>query len=314
MVFGNMSDRLQIMMLGPDDLYEIVQETLNEYDVLLCNTDDKINELLPSVNVILDAAMTFKFSSKRLSHASNLQLYMAASTSADHVDSHYLTSHDISLISLLGNPGLQNITVTAEHSWMLLLSVIRNLKSCINHVLSGKWNRMKFDIPMMRGKTLGIVGCGRIGTWMGRYAKSFGMSVLGSDPEIQSWEHKMCSLDYLLMNSDYVSIHVSCNNPDNYIIGRRELELMKHGAVIINTSVGRIINESALVEFLLSGKISGAGLDTLIGEPNISEELLTYARTHDNLLITPHVGGRSTDALVQVLYLCCGMINDFFHR
>jgi D-3-phosphoglycerate dehydrogenase len=150
---------------------------------------------------------------------------------------------------------------------------------------------------------------------MSRYANSFGMNVLGYDPLLASWPDgiEKLDLDPLLGNSDFISIHVPLNKDTRGLIGIREFELVKPGAIFVNTSRGEVIDEEALRLALLDGRIGAAGLDVLAGEPDIDRHrLVEYAREHDNLIITPHIGGFAPEAFKYLLSFTCNRIVDFF--
>jgi D-3-phosphoglycerate dehydrogenase len=139
---------------------------------------------------------------------------------------------------------------------------------------------------------------------MARYALAFDMNVIGYDPFVDPWPEQVrkVDLDPLLSIADIISIHVPLSDDTRGMIGAREFALVKPGALFVNTSRGRLVDEGALLEALLEGRIGAAGLDVLDGEPEIDNHpLVHYARTHDNLIITPHIGGFSPDAVKVVV-------------
>jgi D-3-phosphoglycerate dehydrogenase len=167
---------------------------------------------------------------------------------------------------------------------------------------------------MLKGRTLGLIGCGRIGSWMARYGRAFDMDVIGYDPVLDAWPNNIqkSDLDGLLATADFISIHVPLNDQTRGLIGAREFGLMKTGAVFINTSRGGLINERALLDGLTSGRIGAAGVDVLEGEPEINHHpLVEYARKHENLIITPHIGGFSPDAVKVVVAHAAKRIREF---
>lgn len=138
---------------------------------------------------------------------------------------------------------------------------------------------------------------------MGRYARAFDMDVVGYDPYLETLPEgfRRVTLEELVKTSDFISIHVHLSDDTKGLLSRDYLKKTKYGAVLINTSRGAIIDETALLDCLNSGRIRAAGLDVLEGEPDINEHpLVEYARTHDNLIITPHCGGFSPDAVAKV--------------
>jgi D-3-phosphoglycerate dehydrogenase len=170
---------------------------------------------------------------------------------------------------------------------------------------------------MLRGQTLGLVGCGRIGQWMARYATAFGMQCLGYDPNHQPWPETIQQVDLpdLLRRARFISVHVPLSRETNGLLGPEEFALVGPGAVVVNTSRGEILDERALIAALEDGRVAAAGLDVLRGEPDVqSHPLVEYARTHANVLITPHIGGYSPEALQYVLAFSCRRIAEFFGR
>jgi D-3-phosphoglycerate dehydrogenase len=135
---------------------------------------------------------------------------------------------------------------------------------------------------------------------MARYARAFDMDVIGYDPYAEYIPDliRKTELDELLSSADFVSVHVPLNDQTRGMIGRREFARIKPGAIFINTSRGAVTDEDALLTALVEGRLAAAGVDVLDGEPNIDlHPLVQYARTHDNLIITPHIGGFSPDAV-----------------
>jgi len=170
---------------------------------------------------------------------------------------------------------------------------------------------------MLRGKTLGVVGVGRIGQWMARYGSAFGMVCLGFDPNVSPWPDgiERVELDSLLARSDFVSVHVPLSEQTRGLLGRDQLARLRPHVILVNTSRGEVVDEGALLSALLGKRLAAAGLDVLAGEPDVSDHpLVEYARAHGNLIITPHIGGFSPDALRHVLSFSCQRIARFFSQ
>jgi phosphoglycerate dehydrogenase-like enzyme len=211
----------------------------------------------------------------------------------------------VPLLTLAGEKEiLHNLTPAAELSWALLMACSRLFRGAVRDVLEGHWMREKFPGVMLKGKLLGLIGCGRIGSWMARYARAFDMDVIGYDPyaDVVPDQIRKAELDNLLSSADFVSVHVPLNEQTRGMLGRREFARIKPGAIFINTSRGAVTDEDALLSALVEGRLAAAGVDVLEGEPNIDlHPLVQYARTHDNLIITPHIGGFSPDAVKVVV-------------
>jgi phosphoglycerate dehydrogenase-like enzyme len=299
----------KILYLGPPDTREMVANALVGYETLFATTDDEVDAFLPQCVGVLDAYMKVTFRAERINMACNLRAVVTATTGSTHIDGDSLSARGIPLLTLRGQSEfLRNITPAAELSWMLLMMCARRIRSALDDVSDGIWDRNRHPGLMLNGRTLGIIGCGRIGGWMARYAAAFGMECYGFDPHIASLpEHvKKASLESILEKSDFVSLHVNFDESLRKMIGRNEFMKMKRGTIFINTSRGELTDEGALADALISGHLGGAGLDVLADEPEVSKSrLLSLVATHPNLVITPHIGGYSPDALGRVLQFSC---------
>lgn len=308
---------MQLLYLGPPDTVEHVRQSLPaDFTVHLALDEATVDRLIERSHVVLDAYLGVLFPASRIARAHLLKLFVTATTGFDHIDVSALTERGIPLLTLQGQREvLRNVTPAAEHSWLLLMACARRLRAPIQDVLAGQWDRNKHPGVMLKGKTLGIIGCGRIGQWMGRYATAFEMKCLGYDPHLEQWPEPIerTPLDALLERSDFITVHVPANEETRRLLGPGEFARIKRGAILINTSRGMVLDEASLLAALLDGRLSGAGLDVLSGEPDVARHPLTeYARTHDNLIITPHIGGFSPEALRYVLSFSCRRIAEFF--
>lgn len=234
---------------------------------------------------------------KLLDSARRLKIIGSATTGLEHIDTEYAKERGIKIISL---SGAHTIT-TAEHAMSLMLSLSRKLPWAFNNMLAGRWERHKFIGTLLSGKVLGIIGFGRIGRRVAEYARALGMDVLFYDPYVEgAVEHaQKADLKGLLKASDVVSVHADFRGKKP-IIGKSELELMKPSAFIINTSRGKLVDESSLLDALANGVIAGAALDVYSEEPlPPSSPLIAYARAHENLILTPHIGASTKEAVEE---------------
>lgn len=296
-----------VVYLGPPHALKVVQDIIEpRWSVRAPEaTPESVGAVLADAVAILDASMRVRFDQATLNRAPDLRVISTATTGADHIDSQALADRRIPLLTLAGERELlHNLTPAAEHSWLLLMACARRIRGAMRHVLEGQWQREEFPGTMLKGKTLGLIGCGRIGSWMSQYARAFEMDVIGYDPHIEAWPAAIekSDLDGLLETADFISIHVPLNTQTRGMIGKREFALMKSGAVLINTSRGSITDEGALLAALEEGRLGATGLDVLDGEPAIDHHpLVEYARRHENLIVTPHIGGFCPDAVKIVV-------------
>ena len=234
-----------------------------------------------------------------LDKAKQLKCIVTPTTGLNHIDVEYAKKCGVQVLSLKDESNfLRQITATAELTWALLLNLVRNIVSANRSVMNKEWMRNNFYGTELRGLTLGVVGLGRLGTMVANYGKVFGMKILAHDLEPTSEaEVKYVSFDQLLSQSDVISVHLSLNSSTRAFFNESAFNKMKNGAIFINTSRGEIIDESALVKALKSGRLGAAAIDVMSGEVSQSSkwlersQLFRYAQENSNLLITPHIGG-----------------------
>ena len=242
----------RILYLGPAETLDEVRAKLLPHAVVYALSRSEVEGVIDECDVILDAYMKVRFSKDLLGASSHLVLFVAASTGVDHVDHAELARRGIPLFSLRERQELlrRMTPAAAEHSWLLLMACARRLRSAVDDVISGGWNRNDHPGIMLRGKTLGIVGCGRIGQLMARYGAAFEMNVRGFDPFVASWPRgvESVSLEELVTTSDFITIHVPLDEGTRHLLGAKQFGQMRRGAVVVNTSRGDVIDETALLQ------------------------------------------------------------------
>jgi len=257
---------------------------------------------------ILVPNLYINLTSELIDKAVNLKYLFTPSTGTNHLDIKSINDHGIDLSCLSDDSDFINgISSTAEHAWLLVLAANRKILPLTQRVLSeNSWKNNDIRGNQLRNKTIGIIGFGRLGQLMFRYAKSFDMNILIYDiDESKTTNHKDYStnLKYLLQNSDIVTLHPKLNETSFEMINKKTINDMKDGAIIINTSRGDVINSNDLLDSLKSGKLGFAALDVLKNEfdsgklPN--DPLIKYSKEQGNsnkILITPHAGGATLDA------------------
>lgn len=228
-----------------------------------------------------------------------------AATGLDHIDIEACDRAGIHIASLRGEVEfLRNVRATAEHTIALALSLIRRLPAAHASVLEGRWDRDAFRGREIFGRTAGVIGMGRLGSIVASYFRAFGMAVIGYDPRPDypvGIADRCSSLEDLFSNADLITVHVAYKPSTRHLISSHLLALVRPGAVLINTSRGGIVDQTALLAALADRKLSGAALDVIDGEPNVgrAHPLVRYAREHENLIITPHIGGNTIDSLAK---------------
>jgi len=307
-----------LIYLGPEKFFDLIKSYFTNYEVLTATNSENIDDKLKHATVILDACLEIPFDRERLTKAKNLQVFATASTGYTHIDSNELIRRKIKLISLKGKAEfLKNITPAAEHSWLLLMMCARKVRSAILDLENDIWERTRYPGLIMKGKTLGIIGVGRIGKWMAKYAESFEMNCLGYDPypsEVPQ-NMKIVSLDDLVKQSDFVTLHVNYEKKLEKFISAELIKKFKLGSVFINTSRGELVDEEALINSFLNGQIISMGLDVLTDEKNYTNSnLYKLSKKHRNIIITPHIGGYSPEVLPMVLNYICKQIISYTYQ
>jgi D-3-phosphoglycerate dehydrogenase len=264
-------------------------ETLPAEQALLQQRIAEFDAYLASLHVRADRDV--------LSRADRLRAIATPSTGTDHIDLTAAREHGVVVLSLKDDiEFLNQITATAELAWALLLATVRKLPQAFESAHRGIWARDLLRGQQLSGKTLGILGYGRLGRIVASYGRAFRMPVLACDrKEVPETEGvKEVTFDTLLRESDVISIHIHLDESNRKLINRQALSKMKPGSILINTSRGAIIDEPALLDALRNGPLAGAGVDVIDGEWEQHLEnhpLIRYSRDNENLVITPHIGG-----------------------
>lgn len=298
-----------------------IQTLLNTFDVEIWPeyTPPPRDILLQKIKEVdgLVSLLTDKIDKDLLKAATNLKIISQYAVGYDNIDLDACTSRGIYVTN---TPGVLT-DATADHTMALILAIARRIVESDAFVRTGKWEESKtgwhptmFLGVELSGKTLGIVGLGRIGAAVARRARAFGMKIvyysrqrkLDLEKELEA---KYMQLDELLKVSDIVSIHVSLNDKTRNLIGARELDLMKPTALLINTSRGAVIDEDALYHALTNGKIAGAALDVFRQEPTPkTNKLLTLK----NIVVTPHTGSATYKTRTKMAEIVSENLIAFF--
>jgi len=247
------------------------------------------------------ASLWVRFDKEVFDRAKRLRIIATPSTGTDHLDLEEAARRGIPVISLKDETEfLDRIPSTAELAWGLLLSAVRRIPAASAASREGRWARDEFRGRQIAYKTLGILGYGRLGRIVAGYGTAFRMRVIACDVKpFSSPAVERVDFDTLLTESDALSIHVHLTDETRGMLDKAAFRKMKPGVVIINTSRGAIIDEAALLEALKTGKVAAAGLDVIVGEWRRDLDrhpVIRYARDHDNLIVTPHVGGITWEA------------------
>ena len=251
-----------------------------------------------------------------IDRARRLRVVAGPSTGTDHFDVKLLAERGIELLTLTREYDLlDTFTATAECAWGLLLACLRTIPKGLEEVRRGNWAREQLIGRQLSGRTLGVLGVGRLGKMVVEYGKAFRMEVLGCDLKPVSIPGvRQVDFDTLLSESDVISIHIHLDDSTAGLISREAFAKMKDGVVLINTSRGAIIDEEAFLEALESGKVGAAGIDVIHGEwmEDITKHpLVQYTQTHDNLVISPHIGGSTVESIAGARRFMAKKLADY---
>ena len=257
-------------------------------------TDLKPQEILAIIDqyqgVVVRSATTM--TAEIIERGHNLKVIGRAGAGLDNIDVRKAQEKHIAVV----NAPDANTVAVAEHTMGLLLALARRLPRADESLKAGKWEKQSFMGTGLVGKTLGLVGFGRIGRQVAIRAQAFGMKILVNQlrptPELNLAEARNVDLHELLHLSDFVSLHVPMRADTQGIIGRAELARMKPTAYIINTARGGVVDEDALLEALSDGRLAGAALDVFVTEPATNTALIQ----HEKVIATPHIAASTEDA------------------
>ncbi|MDI3256196.1 MAG: phosphoglycerate dehydrogenase [Kyrpidia sp.] len=260
--------------LPPEELRQII----DEYDALLVRSQTKVTAGL-------------------LEGARRLKAIGRAGVGVDNIDVEAATRRGIIVV----NAPDGNTISTAEHTFAMLMSLARNIPQAHISIKSGKWDRKSFVGVELRGKTLGILGLGRIGTEVAKRAGAFGMTVLAYDPFLTAERAdklgiESVSVEEVCRRSDFITVHTPLTKETRHLIGAAQFALMKPGVRILNCARGGIIDERALFAAIENGTVAGAALDVFEEEPPKENPLLAS----DRVIATPHLGASTVEAQINV--------------
>lgn len=296
--------RPRVGFVGPELALETVRDALgNCVDLVPVAVDAAaLRAALPTLDGLVEATTRLSLDAAAFASAARLKVVSVAGTGDAHIDRDAAAAHGIVIRTLTEDPALLGtLEPTAEYTWALLLACARRIAEASEHVLAGGWERERFPGMLLSGRTLGILGLGRLGRKVARYGTAFGMHVIAQDhnnhlapPDFVT----MVDLDTLFATADVITIHIPLNTSTRGLVDRRLIGLLRPGAILINTSRGAVLDEAALLDALRDRTIGGAALDVLTNEPpDPDDPLVTRARNDRRLLITPHLGGYTPEVL-----------------
>jgi D-3-phosphoglycerate dehydrogenase len=249
-----------------------------------------------------------KVTADLLGRAPHLRIVARAGTGVDTIDVHAATRRGIAVMNA---PGANTVSA-GEHAMGLLLALVRRIPDAAAAMGRGDWDRKRFEGTELRGKTMGVVGLGRIGGHVVQLARAFGMHVIGHDPYLLPERAaelgvRLLPLEQLLRAADVVTLHLALTDETHHLIDAKRLTLMKPTAVVINTARGELVDEVALAAALKEKRIGGAAIDVFAVEPLPADSPL---RGLDRVILTPHLAASTAEAQERVAVEICTAVRD----
>ena len=265
-------------------------EAVRDYDVLIVRSATKV---------------TAEVSEKAA--GSKLKLVIRAGVGVDNID---IPAANAQGITVKNTPNASSNSV-AELALGHMFALARYIAIANVTMRNGEWNKKKYEGSEIAGKTLGIIGMGRIGRSLAAKAEALGMTVVYTDlfGKQEGLIYNFLELEELLKTSDFISLHVPYDKKQGSLIGKKEFELMKDGVFLVDCARGKVVEEDALLEALNSGKVAGAGLDVFEEEPTHNTELVNHAKVS----VTPHIGAATKEAQTRIGEEVVSTIKEFFN-
>jgi D-3-phosphoglycerate dehydrogenase / 2-oxoglutarate reductase len=274
---------------------------------IVLTTKDTLHAEIADADALVVRSAT-KVTPELLEKAPRLRVVGRAGVGVDNIDLEEATRRGVLVMSTPGG----NAVSVAEHTFALLLALARQVPRLDKAIHEGRWEKSSAAGTEVRGKTLGLIGLGRIGSEVAVRAEAFDMRVLGYDPYIseaaaREVQVELVPLERLLAESDFVSLHTALSPATQNLINANTLAQMKTGARLINAARGELVDEAALAEALRNGKLAGAAVDVFVEEPPKNSPLVGLA----NVIATPHVAGSTTEAQEEVGTQVAVQVRDY---
>ena len=267
---------------------ESLGTTLREFDILVIRSATKV-----TADIL------------EISKESKLKLIIRAGVGIDNIDIAYAKKVGIQVTN---TPNASSDSV-AELAIGHMFALARYIAASNYTMRAGKWNKKKYEGIELSGKTLGIIGMGRIGRALAKKAEALGMTVIYNDMfgKQETLKNDFYEMDELFKKSDFISLHVPYDKEKGSLIGKEQFDRMKDGIYLINCARGKVVDEIALLDALNSGKVAGAGIDVFEEEPTKNEELIN----HQKVSVTPHIGAATKEAQDRIGEEVVNTIKDF---
>jgi len=294
--------------------FDIEKKVLSKINVELvkfqCKTEEELIKNCKDADAILNQYA--KITPKVIEKLKYVKIIARYGIGVDNVNLKAATKKGIFVTNVV-----YDICDVADHTITLMLALTRKLFFINKSVKKIEWDWKKFHpINRIKGKTVGIIGLGRVGRQVAKRINCFDVKILACDPYVlpdafKKYNAKSVDLDTLLKQSDFVTIHVPLNDETRHLISKNQFKIMKNSAILINAARGGIVDEKALYEAILEKQIAGAGLDVFGSEPVDSDNRFLLL---DNVTVTPHAGGSTFDAEIHQSMMIAEDIEKYLNK
>ncbi|HYB53141.1 MAG TPA: phosphoglycerate dehydrogenase [Thermoanaerobaculia bacterium] len=286
---------------------ELLRRRGHEVIAVAGATREKLEASLAEADALLVRSAT-KVDAALLAAGPRLQVVARAGVGVDNVDVPAATARGV----LVLNAPTANVVSAVEHTFALLLALLRKVPAAAASMASGRWEKSKFLGSELAGKTLGIVGLGQVGSRVAARARAFEAKVVAYDPFLPQERARemgvpLAGLEELLAVSDIVTLHATAGEKGKPLLGRAEIAAMKPGAILVNVARGSLVDRAALLEALLAGRLAGAALDVFDPEPPAPDDPLTRL---ENVVASPHLGASTVEAQERVALQTVEALNE----
>jgi D-3-phosphoglycerate dehydrogenase len=295
---------------------QILMDTGLEVDIKTGLAPEELKNIIPEYEGLVIRSAT-KVTAEIIEAATNLKVVGRAGIGLDNVDIAAASKNGVVVM----NAPDGNATTAAEHAIAMMVSLARNIPQATASMKEGKWEKKKFMGRELTGKTLGIVGIGRIGSIVADRAQGLEMKVIAYDPHmpedlVKKLGVELTSLDEVCKKSDFISVHVPMTKDTRHLISTEQFKNMKKDAMFIDCARGGVVDEEALYEALTTGEIAGAALDVFAVEPTTRQNcpllgLDNFICTLDNFICTPHLGASTSEAQENVAVAIAKQVGEY---
>ena len=288
---------------------QILMDTGLEVDIKTGLAPEELKNIIPEYEGLVIRSAT-KVTAEIIEAATNLKVVGRAGIGLDNVDIPAASKNGVVVM----NAPDGNATTAAEHAIAMMVSLARNIPQATASMKEGKWEKKKFMGRELTGKTLGIVGIGRIGSIVADRAQGLEMKVIAYDPHmpedlVKKLGVELTSLDEVCKKSDFISVHVPMTKDTRHLISTEQFKSMKKDAMFIDCARGGVVDEEALYEALTTGEIAGAALDVFAVEPTTRENCPLLGL--DNFICTPHLGASTSEAQENVAVAIAKQVGEY---